>query len=83
MRAGVSAGMIIAYFLVHTRQGKLKIATAALCEHEELEEVNEVLGSVDIAKAIFSDMDELQGFIQNKLQIAEGVKDTQTLIVMR
>lgn len=75
--------MITAYFLCKTRQGKLKIAASALREHEELEDINETLGNYDIvARGLFEDMDELKTFIQNKLQITEGVKETTTLLVI-
>lgn len=75
--------MIVAYFLITARQGKLRIASSALREHGELEEVHETLGCHDIiAKGLFEDAEDLKTFIQNKLQIAEGVKGTQTLLVL-
>jgi DNA-binding Lrp family transcriptional regulator len=75
--------MITAHFLCKTRQGKLKIAANALREHRELEDVDETLGNYDIiCKGLFEDMDELKTFIQNKLQITEGVKETTTLLVI-
>ncbi|MBR9703281.1 Lrp/AsnC family transcriptional regulator [Candidatus Woesearchaeota archaeon] len=75
--------MITAYFLCKARQGKLKIAANSLREHEELEDVNETLGNYDIiCKGVFEDMDDLKTFIQNKLQITDGIKDTETLMVI-
>jgi len=67
--------------LIQTSQGKLKIASAALRKYEEIDELHEVFGRFDIvAKVICNSRDELQSFIQNKLQITEGVRSSETLI---
>lgn len=75
--------MIIVHFLINTMQGKLKITYASLKECEELDDISIVLGNYDIiAKGIFEDKEELYTFIQNKLQITDGIENTKTLIVM-
>jgi DNA-binding Lrp family transcriptional regulator len=75
--------MLSTYFLVKTCQGKLKITHGTLKEYEELSDVHIVLGTHDIiAKGVFEDKEDLQAFIQNKLQITEGIRDSQTLVVM-
>jgi len=74
--------MEVVYILVKTRQGKLKIASSALKKYEEVDEIHEVYGRFDIlVKVIAKDRAELKAFIQNKLQITEGIKDTETLLV--
>ncbi|NJL44462.1 MAG: Lrp/AsnC family transcriptional regulator [Nitrosarchaeum sp.] len=73
--------MIVAYMLIKARHGKLKICEASLRAHEEIDEIHEVFGDRDIiAKIIVEDLAELKEFIQNKIQITEGIKETQTLI---
>jgi len=75
--------MIIVHFLINTLQGKLKITHASLKECEELDDISIVLGNYDIiAKGLFEDKNELYTFIQNKLQITDGIENTKTLIVM-
>lgn len=75
--------MITVHFLIRTLRGKLKIAHANLSECEELEEIHIVLGNYDIlAKGLFADKEELYAFIQNKMQIIEGIKESNTLLVM-
>jgi DNA-binding Lrp family transcriptional regulator len=74
--------MEIVYILINTRQGKLKIASNALKKYEEVDELHEVYGRFDIiVKIIAKDKAELKSFIQNKLQITEGIKSSETLIV--
>ncbi|MBD3209103.1 Lrp/AsnC ligand binding domain-containing protein [Candidatus Woesearchaeota archaeon] len=74
--------MEVAYILIECRHGKLKITSAALNKYEEIEELHEIYGRYDlIAKMVCTDRAELKGFIQNKLQITEGIKTTETLIV--
>ncbi|RME53768.1 Lrp/AsnC family transcriptional regulator [Candidatus Woesearchaeota archaeon] len=73
--------MIIAYILIKARHGKLRICEVALKNHEEVEELHEVLGEWDIiAKVAVPDLASLKEFIQNKLQITEGIKETTTLL---
>ncbi|MFP4523733.1 MAG: Lrp/AsnC ligand binding domain-containing protein [Candidatus Woesearchaeota archaeon] len=74
--------MEVAYILVDCRHGKLKIAANALRRHEEVEELHEVFGSADlVVKIVCEDREELKAFIQNKLQITEGIRTTETLVV--
>jgi len=74
--------MEVAYILIEARHGKLKIVSAALKKHEEIEELHEIYGRYDIiVKVVCEDGVELKSFIQNKLQITEGIKATETLIV--
>lgn len=73
--------MEIAYILLTCRQGKFKIVSNALKKYEEIEELHEVYGRFDIiAKVTCHNQEELQSFIQNKLQITEGVRTTETLL---
>ncbi len=73
--------MEVAYILVLCRHGKLKIVSNALKKYEEIEDLHEVYGSYDIvAKIVCEDRAELKSFIQNKLQITEGIKHTETLL---
>lgn len=73
--------MVDAYLLVKARHGKLKIAGAGLRTHEEIEEVHEVFGEWDlVAKVQVRSLGALKEYIQNKVQITEGVKETRTLI---
>lgn len=74
--------MEVAYILVECGHGKLKIASAALKKFDEVTELHEVFGRFDIiAKVVCEDKTDLKAFIQNKLQIAEGIRATETLIV--
>lgn len=74
--------MEVAYLLIKCSQGKLKIASSRLRKYEEVDEIHEVFGRYDIiAKIICENRSELQSFIQNKLQITEGVATSETLIV--
>lgn len=74
--------MEVAYILVECRHGKLKIAASSLRRHDEVEELHEVFGRCDlVAKIVCEDRDDLKAFIQNKLQIAEGIRATETLVV--
>ncbi len=74
--------MDVAYVLIKCSHGKLKIVSASLKKFDEVDEVHEVYGRFDIvAKVICSDRAELKSFMQNKLQILEGVSSTETLIV--
>jgi len=68
--------------LINTRQGKLKIVSAKLKELDEIKEVHEVYGRFDLVTEIKTkDRAELKSFIQNKIQIIESIKSTETLLV--
>ena len=68
--------------LINTRQGKLKIVSAKLRELDEIKEVHEVYGRFDLVAEIETkDRNELKSFIQNKIQIIESIKSTETLLV--
>lgn len=68
--------------LINTRQGKLRIASSKLAEFEEVKEVHEVYGRFDlIAEVETKNRAELKMFIQNKIQITEGIKNTEVLLV--
>ena len=68
--------------LINTRQGKLKIASSKLKEFEEVKEVHEIYGRFDLVVEVETEnRTELKAFIQNKLQITEGIKSTETLLV--
>ena len=74
--------MEIAYLLINCLRGKFKIAANALLQFEEIDELHEVYGRFDIiAKVICNDKHDLKLFVQNKLQIVDGVKYAETLIV--
>lgn len=74
--------MEVVYILIQCNHGKLKIVSNALKKFEEIEEIHEVYGRFDIvAKIICEDRTELKSFIQNKMQITEGIKSSETLIV--
>ena len=74
--------MEVAYILIECGHGKLKIASNALKKYEEIDELHEVFGRFDIiAKVVCDDKSELKSFIQNKLQITEGIRATETLVV--
>lgn len=65
------------------RHGKLKIVSKGLRKFDEVKEVHEVYGSYDIiAKIVVEDEMALKSFMQNKLLILEGVKDTQSMIAL-
>jgi len=71
-----------AYMLINTRQGKLRIATSKLKEFEEVKAIHEVYGRFDvIAEVETENRAELKSFIQNKVQIIEGIKSTEILLV--
>ena len=71
-----------AYMLINTRQGKLRIASSKLAEFEEVKEVHEVYGRVDLVAVVETNKrHELKAFIQNKIQIIEGIKNTEVLLV--
>ncbi len=73
--------MIVVYMLIGVRQGKLKIAHSKLKSFPEVTEIHETYGQYDIvAKVQCNTMPELKEFIQNKIQITEGIKSTETLI---
>ena len=75
-------GMEKAYMLINTRQGKLGIASSKLKDFEEVREVHEVYGRFDIvAEVETGTRSELKAFIQNKVQITEGIKSTEVLLV--
>lgn len=68
--------------LINTRQGKLKIVEAKLREYQEVKEVHEVYGRFDlIAEIETENRAELKSFIQNKIQIIESIRSTETLLV--
>ncbi len=68
--------------LINTRQGKLMIVSAKLKEFDEVKEVHEVYGRFDIAAEIETEnRAELKSFIQNKVNITEGIKSTEVLLV--
>ena len=70
-----------AYLLINTRHGKLRIVSAKLSEFEEIKEVHEVYGRVDIiAEVEVENRAKLKAFIQNKIQITEGIKSTELLL---
>ena len=74
--------MFVAYMLVNVRQGKLKLVSTALRKFEQIKELHEIYGRFDIiAKAEFEDYHNLKEFIQNKVQIVEGITKTETLLV--
>jgi len=74
--------VFIAYMLVATRQGKLKLVSNALRKLEQVVEVHEVYGRFDILfKVEFEEYRQLKEFIQNKVQIVEGILRTETLLV--
>lgn len=74
--------MEVAYILVECGHGKIKIAANALKRYDEIEELHEVFGRFDIIiKVVCDDKAELKAFIQNKLQITEGIRATETLVV--
>jgi len=54
--------------LINTRQGKLRIVSSKLREFEEVKEVHEVYGRVDIIAEVETKTNaELKAFIQNKI----------------
>ena len=74
--------MIIAYMLVSTRQGKLKLVSTALRALEMVTEIHEIYGRYDIILKIEAlDYGKLKEFMQNKIQIVEGITKTETLLV--
>jgi DNA-binding Lrp family transcriptional regulator len=74
--------MEVAYLLLNCRQGKYKLVANALKKYDEIDDLHEVYGRFDIiAKVVCNDRHELKAFIQNKLQITEGIRDAETLLV--
>lgn len=74
--------MILAYMLISTRQGKLKLVSSTLRTLAPVRELHEVYGRFDIiVKVEFGDYERLKEFIQNKIQIVEGITKTETLLV--
>ena len=74
--------MFVAYMLISTRQGKLKLVSTALRKFDQIKELHEVYGRFDIlAKLEVEDYTKLKEFIQNKIQIVEGIGKTETLLV--
>lgn len=74
--------MEVAYILIECGHGKLKIVSNSLKKYEEIDELHEVFGRFDIiAKIVCTDKTEMKSFVQNKLQITEGIRNTETLIV--
>ena len=58
------------------------IVSAKLKEFDEVKEVHEVYGRFDIAAEIETEnRAELKSFIQNKVNITEGIKSTEVLLV--
>lgn len=71
-----------AYMLINTRQGKLRIASSKLKEFKEVKEIHEIYGRFDIVAEVETGTStELKAFIQNKVQIIEGIKSTEVLLV--
>ncbi len=67
--------------LINTKQGMLKIVSSALSKFEEVDEIHEVFGRFDILiKILANDLEEVKNFIQNKLQIIDGITNSETLI---
>ncbi len=74
--------MILAYMLISTRQGKLKLVSSTLRTLKPIRDIHEVYGRFDIiARVEFGDYSKLKEFIQNKIQIVEGIAKTETLLV--
>jgi len=70
-----------AYILINTKQGKLKIVEAKLREYEEVKEIHEVYDGVDLVAVVETNSRaELKSFIQNKIQIIESIRGTETLL---
>ena len=71
-----------AYMLINTKQGKLRIASAKLKEFDEVKEIHEVYGRFDVvAEVEVKNRAELKSFIQNKVQITEGIRSSEILLV--
>lgn len=74
--------MITAFMLINTGQGKLKLVANALKDCSEVVEVSEVYGRYDILiKVQVVYYADLKTFSQNRLQIIEGIKRCETLLV--
>jgi len=68
--------------LITANQGKLRIVSAKLKDFDEVKEVHEVYGRFDIvAEVETKNRAELKAFFQNKLQITEGIRSTEILLV--
>ncbi len=73
---------IAAYMLIQTTQGKLKIVSSSLKKFPEVTECHEVFGRFDIiAKIEVDDYESLKRFMQNKMLIIEGIRNTETMVV--
>ncbi len=73
--------MEIAYVLIKTQHGKLKIVSSTLKEFKEVDEVHEIYGRYDlIMKVVAEDRTCLKAFIQNKLQITEGITNSEVML---
>ena len=71
-----------AYALINTVHGKMRLASAKLSGFKEIVEVHEVYGRFDIiAEVETRTRADLKSFIQNKLQITEGIRSTEILLV--
>lgn len=74
--------MITAYMLLNARQGKLKLVSNAVRTLAEVVEVHEIYGRYDVlAKVEVESYDGLRTFSQNKMQIVEGLRNCETLLV--
>ena len=74
--------MEVAYLLLNCRQGKFKLVANALRKFEEVDDLHEVYGRFDIiARVVCNNRSDLKSFIQNKLQITEGIRSAETLLV--
>jgi DNA-binding Lrp family transcriptional regulator len=71
-----------AIMLIQARHGKVKIVSSALKKYSEVKECYEVFGRFDIFIRVEVESDEaMKSFMQNKLQITEGIKHIETLVV--
>lgn len=74
--------MEVAYVLIKTVHGKLKIVSSKLESFSEVDELDEVFGQYDIIiKVLTENRGEMKRFLQNKLLILEGIQSTETLMV--
>ncbi|MFC2135961.1 Lrp/AsnC family transcriptional regulator [Bacteroidota bacterium] len=74
--------MEVAYILIKTVFGKLKLVSSKLQSYEEVDEIHEIYGRYDIIiKIVVEDRNELKKFMQNKLLILEGISSSESLVV--
>jgi len=74
--------MTIAYMLIMTKHGKVKLVHSALNKFKELIEIHELYGQYDIiAKLKTKTNNELKALIQNRIFVIDGISKTETLIV--